>query len=180
MKITKRARWPAFFFAALLITAAPAFAGPPMMTHYESARYKFSIDLPSIWQIRENYMGTAVIAIGPLDNSMDEFRENVNVVRETLPRFMSMDEYMKISIQNMARVLTIFEKEDTGRWQTGSGEAAWVLYTHRQGKYYIRGLAVVYMKGNQAYVITNTAESDRFLRYRSLFEFVSKSFRMSP
>ena len=156
-----------------------ALAAPPLLTRYESSRYGFSIQIPATWQIKEGFMGTLLIAISPLDDSLDEFRENINVVREKLGQYMSLDEYMKISVRNMARVLTIFEKEETGRWRTEAGEVGWIRYTHRQGIYHIRGLAAVYLEGDQAFVVTSTAESDRFMKYRSLFELVSKSFRLT-
>ncbi len=124
-------------------------------------------------------MGTLFIAVSPLDDSLDEFRENVNVVGEKLGQYISLDEYMKISTRNMARVLTIFEKEETGRWRIDAGEVGWIRYTHRQGIYHIRGLATIFLEGNQAFVVTCTAESDRFMKYRGLFKLMSKSFRFA-
>ncbi len=156
-----------------------ALAAPPLLTRYKSARYGFSIQIPTTWQIKEGFMGTLLIAISPLDDSLDEFRENINVVGEKLGRYMSLDEYMKISVRNMARVLTIFEREETGRWRTEAGEVGWIRYTHRQGIYRIRGLATVFLAGDRAFVVTSTAESDRFMKYKSLFELVSKSFRLT-
>ncbi len=165
--------------AVFILFASSALAVSPLLTRYESTRHGFSIQIPATWQFKEGYMGTLFIAISPLDDSLDEFRENVNVTVEKLDRYISLDEYMKISVRNMARMLTLFKEEETGRRKSDAGEVSWILYTHRQGIYHIRGLATIAIEGNQAFVVTCTAESDRFMKYRSLFELMSKSFRLT-
>jgi hypothetical protein len=165
--------------AVLFLFASSAMAVSPLLTRYESTRHGFSIQIPATWQFKEGYMGTLFIAISPLDDSLDEFRENVNVTVEKLDRYISLDEYMKISVRNMARMLTLFKEEETGRRKSDAGEVGWIRYTHRQGIYHIRGLATIAIEGNQAFVVTCTAESDRFMKYRSLFELMSKSFRLT-
>ena len=85
---------------------------------YRNAAYGFSIQYPANWTVKENYEGTAVFLLSPLENKLDFFPENVNVVVQDLSQKpMDLDKYSNIAIHQMQVVfkqnLEVLESDST-------------------------------------------------------------------
>ena len=69
---------------------------------YKNSGYAFSIKYPASWTLKENKNGAVAIFLSPLENKLDIFQENVNVVVQDFPQKpMSLDKYTKIAINQM-------------------------------------------------------------------------------
>ena len=82
----------------------------------------FSIKFPDKWEIKEGFMGTAVLALSQQEGPADIFQENVNVVVEQLAGKSSIEEYLQINLTNMRKLLTDFEEYK-------KGELYWLYFT---------------------------------------------------
>ncbi len=70
--------------------------------NYKNTTYSFSIKYPTSWALSENQNGTAVMFTSPLENKLDTFKENFNVVVQDLSQHPTkLDIYTMLSIAQM-------------------------------------------------------------------------------
>jgi len=112
----------------------------------------------------------------PLEDESDEFRENVNVIGEQLPREMTLDQYTDQAQKMRQKMMTDYEKIDDQHVQLGEREAAFVEFTHRMGQVRVHATQYCLVDGERAYFITNSAEPGRFDQHRDKFEQVVATF----
>ena len=148
----------------------------------ESPRYvnkdkKFSMQFPEKWERQEDYLGTAVIALRPGEGANDKFRENVNVVMETVPANLDVDHYLMISKRNMGKFLTNFQQVDSGQTTIDKHDTKWMVYTHHLGHLDLKVLAYTLLRDDRAYTIRCSSTPEQFTAYRSKFEEIAGTFR---
>lgn len=158
-----------FCFASLSFAADPA-------SRYINKERGFSLEFPAGWDARENYYGTLVAALSPFEGPEDDFQENVNIVIEELPPGMTLDEYVRHSINNLDFFLTEPQIHEKGLFSGGGKKAWWVIYSHRMGKLHLKAMSYTFLVGNTAYIITSTSQPEKFEEYRKSFDEVSRSF----
>ncbi|MGA2624668.1 MAG: DcrB-related protein [Bacteroidota bacterium] len=144
---------------------------------YYNDREGFSMKFPAAWEKKEGFLGTKIIAWVPRNGSADQFREDVNVTVDRLPKALTLDEYFQQSLINMKRVLTDFQDQEKGQGFIDDYDAKWMVYTHRLGGSTFKVLAYMIVKDDRGYVITCTALPDRFYTFRSQFEDIARSFQ---
>ncbi len=144
---------------------------------YINNKDSFSIEFPANWEVKENYFRTTVMALSPLENSSDNFRENVNVVVETIPPGTSLNEYFSSSIKNM-RQLNKFNDEFSGIEKFGKAETKWLYYTHEMDAYKFKVILYQLVKGNKGYSITCTAKAEDFDKFKNQFKNIASTFKM--
>ena len=145
---------------------------------FTSYAENFSIGLPSSWEKKEKYMGTTVIALSPVENSSDTFRENVSVVTEKLPVSMSNEKYLELSLQNIRKMLTDFNMISQGNAVLSGKQGKWIKYTHRMGQIKILTLQFFALTSDRAYVITCTTAPNTFDQYKGQFRKIIESFQI--
>jgi len=175
-----------FLFTLLLVPAFGANktrktnsvppSGSTQGRHTDKGR-GFSIALPSGWQKDKDQMGTAVMALSNKENANDFFRENINVVVETLTGSMSTKEYFEASQGAIKKVFQDFKLEKTGKEKLNNKEFMWSVYTHKTPTSKAKVLQYVAVNGLRAYIITCSAAPENFDRYRTLFTSSIKSFK---
>jgi hypothetical protein len=143
---------------------------------YYNDKDDFSIKFPKEWENKEGFMGTAVISLSLKEGNADQFRENVNVVVEQLPREMSLDEYVDASIPNLAKVITDFRENEKGITTINDHDARWLVYSGRMGMINLKCIQYYMVDGKRGYVITCSATSESYDNYRRTFDDVATSF----
>lgn len=144
---------------------------------YYNSRDNFSIKFPEEWENTEGFMGTAVISRSLLENNADQFRENVNVVVEQLPREMSLDEYGAAGIQNLPRVITDFQEIENGATTINEHDAKWLMYSGRVGTIRLKCKQFYMVHNKRGYVITCSATPETYDSYKYTFDDVAMSFQ---
>ncbi len=122
-------------------------------------------------------MGTSVMSLSPLENSSDQFRENVNVVVEKLRKEMSLDDYMSQNLANLPRFITDFKEIGSGNTRIGDVDAKWLAYTGRMGTSSLQFKQYFMVRDDRAYVITGTATEESYPHYENVFEQTTESFQ---
>ncbi len=145
---------------------------------YYNDKENFSIVFPESWERQEGVMGTAVMALSQKEDPTDQFRENVNVVAEPLPRSMAVQEYYQLSASNMSRMMTDFQQVEQGELSLDEKDARWMVSTYRMGTINLKAMAYFLVKERRGFVITCSAAPDQFARYRKTFEQIAESFRL--
>jgi serine/threonine-protein kinase len=162
--------------AILLGWGLNGFASNELSKYYNKDK-GFSINLPSMWEVKEGFMGTTVLALSPQENPSDQFRENINVVVAELPKKVALEDYVQANVTNMSRLLTDFQVHEKGQLILSNTDARWVIYSHRMGTLNIKVLVYVLVQGRRGYVITCSAAPEQFPKYKSKFEEIVQSFK---
>ncbi len=177
MKWSSRFSRPLLSVVLVVVLGVVAGCG----THREPGRYYgddgFSICFPEAWEQKEGFMGTTVMATSPMETATDEFRENVNVVLESVPRGTALPDYFSLSLGNMRKMMTDFEKHEEGEATLDGQPAKWMVYSFRMGEVNLKTLVYFTVRGKRAYVITATASPETFDQYRPKFEEIIETWR---
>ncbi len=158
--------------------AKPKAASATSMEAYEDSGKRFSISLPKGWEQRQDAMGAAVIALRPMDNKKDSFRENVNVVVEPLNTKMTAKQYFDASQAVLAKAFTEFHLEKKGHSTIDSHDYYWSIFTHRLGTTRAKVLQYMTVDAKNGFVITGSALPATFPKFLPQFETIAKSFRI--
>lgn len=149
---------------------------PEMETVHESERAGYSIKFPSSWDIKTGIMGTDVIALTPLEDVDDPFRENVNVIFTDLELPITREEYYSHNLKALQALLTDFHLEAMDRVDVDGEEAQRFIYTHRIGEIEAKVMQYLLLVNQRAYVITFTTDPDRFDDFSQVFNQVMETF----
>jgi eukaryotic-like serine/threonine-protein kinase len=164
---------------------------PSMGQKYTNDLRKFSLSFPKNWEVRENIMGATVVGLAPTSTSSgkaEEFRENINIVVETLPQTMTTKSYYDESLKLLKKLFTDFKIEKTGHGsfdrqvaqsQMDKSDPYWTVYTHRMGKLRAKVLQYMSVVGKTAFVITCSATPQTYEKFRPMFEASIKTFKAS-
>ena len=140
----------------------------------------YTIRYPEGWTLDQSgQMGTRFILLNPLSSAEDKFRENVNLIVQDLSAYdLDLDEYVAISedqvktmITNANILLSEREKQNDLAFQK-------LIYTGQQGTFNLKFEQYYWVEGQKAYVLTFTAEADRFDAFQPTGEKVLNSFRI--
>ena len=137
----------------------------------------FSIELPAGWEQQKDQMGSAIMAISPMDGPKDTFRENINVVVEVLKEKLTTKDYFNASQEVIKKVFTDFKSEKSGQTKIDGHDFMWTIFSHRLGTVRARVLQYVVVNKDKAYVITCSSEPDKFNQYMPKFEASIKTFK---
>ena len=152
---------------------------PPTKTvsRYVDSNRGFSITLPTGWQQDKDALGTAIMAISKKESESDAFRENINVVVETLQGTMSSKDYFEASQNAIKRVFQDFKLEKTGSAKLSGKDFYWSVFSHRTPKNRAKVLQYVAVNGLRAYIVTCSSAPEKFDRFRPVFESSVKTFK---
>ncbi len=140
-------------------------AVPDGFRSYTHESPAFSIGYPTPWATTEGVGGAIVTFLAPTTSSSDAFRENVNVLQQTLPSGMTLAQYAKTSIQNAGSVVSDFNVVSQGATTLSGEPAVEVEFTgSAKGKPY-RWYAQWMVHDGSAWVLTYTAEPDAYAQY---------------
>jgi len=166
--------------AWVLLGGAPRATPAEEPDRYTNKEKGFSIKFPADWERKEGMMGTAVLALSPQEGTADQFRVNVNVTIEDLPKTLSLDEYVAAALGALRKVLTDLEEHENSAMNVAGTPAKRLIFSHRMGAIKVKAMQCVLVKGTRGYVITCSAAPDQFDNYRPKFDEIVQSFRFEP
>lgn len=124
---------------------------------------KFSIEVPSGWTSAQESPKAWYI-----NDDRDRFRENVNILTETLPTSdYGLEKYVDLSISKAPSLIRQFNVEKREKVTLASGDEAFrIIYTGRPtgapAELDFKFLALITTKGTTAATLTMTAPPDEF------------------
>jgi hypothetical protein len=178
MRSTTRSLVLPLVLLVVLVVRGEGDARAQAMAPYVSPTGLFSIVVPSHWEQRP-LEGGGFIALSPQESGADLFRENVNVVFESLPVALTAQQYAALSFQNMGASLANFRIVEQGQGPLGAQTAYWAVYTHTMNQP-LMVLAFFVVSGGRGYVVTCTGTPVEFARWRPVFAQVANTFRPMP
>jgi len=166
--------------AWVLLGGAPRATAAEEPNRYTNKDKGFSITFPADWERKEGQMGTIVLALSPQEGPADQFRENVNVTIEDLPKTLSSDEYVEACLGTLRKVLTDLQEHENSAMNVADAPAKRLIFSHRMDAVKVKAMQCVLVKGTRGYVITCSAAPDQFDTYRPKFDEIVQSFRFEP
>jgi len=159
----------------------PAASPVPGYVNFGDPENKISLQYPKDWTLRTDVPGVAMAALSPLEGKTDTFQENVTLVIEDLKgQAIDLKQYMDISKQNLAKIVTNFklQDEDTltdeGHYVTGLLD-----YTGAQGQSSLFWRQAIVINNGKAYTITYTATVADPHKYVDQFANIADTFRIN-
>ena len=115
-----------------------------------------------------------VIGVSPLENSKDDFRESVNVVKEESPG-LDLDTYADAGKASLTRFQD-FELISEQRIVVNSRDVQELIYSFNFNGVTIQNLIHIYYVNNTGYIVTASATSESFNTFKPLFITILETF----
>lgn len=173
-------RFPGFLVLLILAMLAGTVAAEEgALQTYSDAGNKFALEYPATWEVHENASGAGVIILSPLENQDDRFSENINVmVQDLSPQPMTIEEYTELSTDQIAQVLTDGKVIEAKPVTLAGHDGYQLIYAGKQGDFSLKWMCRYAIVDNRVYLVTYTAEEDKFDVYLKDMEQIFASFTL--
>jgi hypothetical protein len=153
---------------------------PNQLTIFVRESYK--LQYPSSWTVdTSRKMGTDFIFFSPKENDTDKFRENVNLlVQDLTGQNIDLGKYAEITekeIKEMATEGVIYESKKIIK--PDKSEYYKMIYGMTQGIFKLKIEQYFFIKNDKAFIMTFTAELNKFDSFLSVGEQILNSFMLT-
>jgi hypothetical protein len=140
----------------------------------------YSIQYPKDWELNQNgQMGTSFILFSALENDEDNFRENVNLLVQSLQgQSVDLDAFTEISEGQVKSMLTNCTLYLSKRMKKGGQDYHKLIYTADQGGVSLKFVQYYWIENDNAYVLTLTCQESSFSRFKETGEKILNSFSL--
>ncbi|MBL7130239.1 MAG: hypothetical protein ISS45_02335 [Candidatus Omnitrophica bacterium] len=146
---------------------------------YSNEEYGFSILFPRMWQKEEGVAGTVILVTSPQKGSSDKYRENINVMAADLSEEVSLATFFELNKDEAMRVLPGVEYNiSEGEIFAGGISGKWLSFNTRMEGLTLRIISASWMKGTRVYVVSCSAEYEKYPKYEPIFKKVMHSLRI--
>lgn len=149
---------------------------------YTSQQNGFSISYPSDWEAKENVNGALVIFYSPLENQLDFFRDNINVVIQDISGSpMNLDQYSKVAVDQMKLVfgdnMKVEELSDTS---VDGMPAKRLVFLGKGPQSDLKYMSVWALDGTTVYQLTYLAVASQYKNHLFSIRSMINSFHRIP
>lgn len=146
--------------------------------HYD--REKYAIRFPVDWELdTSGTMGTEFLLFSPVEDEQDRFRENVNLLVEDLyGQAIDLERYVYLSERQIMALATNVRMFESQTIKKGDSEYHHFIYSMRMGILDLKIEQYCFVRDGAAYVLTFTAETDRFDTFRPVGRSILDSFAL--
>lgn len=143
------------------------------------ARSHYTLAYPTGWTIdTSKSMGTDLIVLSPIEDSVDRFRENVVVMIQDLAgKNVTLEMFKQATEQQIATLATKAKMYQSAIVKSDGVEQYVVQYQMEQGVFTLHISSVCFLKKEKAYILTFTSEFNKYERYKTAAEKLLKSFK---
>jgi serine/threonine-protein kinase len=150
------------------------------MATYKNKDYGIEINYPQNWdkQTREDFFTSGIIFISPKESEQDSFQEEVSVFSENLASPLSLSEYTQESIKEIKKLSDPHVSSPHGT-TLADWQASTVIYQGEENGYLVQRMQVWTVINNKAYIITYTAQPEKYDRFLPVVEQMIGSFAIT-
>ncbi len=145
--------------------------------NYDNSSHGIKIKYPQNWElqnINNPITNEVVIFLSPRESNTDKFQEKLTITVENFSG--TLDEFKDSSIKDISNHLSQAKIVNTGTTTLAYKSANQLVFTGKDGENSLKNLQVFTLKGDKAYVITYTAEIDKYDTFIQTAEKMVKSF----
>lgn len=142
---------------------------------------EFKLQYPETWDIdTSRQWGAEVMLFAPLENDSDKFRENVNVVIQDLTgQNIDLDMYKQITDQQITTLAPDGVIIESSIINAERGKHYRITYTMTQDIFRLKITSVCFIHNDKAYLVTFTAESDKYEAYKTTGDKILDSWELN-
>lgn len=127
----------------------------------------YFIQYPDTFEMdKSGQLGMSFILMSKQISQDDLFRENVNLLIQNLAGLnIDLDKFVEISEDQIKTMVTDGNLIESKRLNENNKEFQRLVYTGRQGQYYLKWQQFYLVENNRAYILTLTCEEDQYDKY---------------
>jgi len=145
----------------------------------DNLKYGFSIKYPSTWEKKEKLRDFIVVFLAPLENESDKFRENLSLMVSNLfMQTMDLSDYVNFSIDQLREAILDFRLFEKTQTKISKIPAYKIVYSGKRKQMNIKIMQHYAIKRNKVYLITYTAEKDKYEMYLKSLQKMIKTFKI--
>ncbi len=164
--------------AATVILLTKLITPSSSLLPYDNSAYGISIKYPKTWNLdpkQDPITGSVATFVSPEKGNSAISLENVSLIVDNLPgKNVTLDAYTH-DIKGSNQDAVIVEE---GKTNLANRPAYQIIYTKKDGGSTLKRLQVWTLKNNKAYVITYTADSDKYSKYLENAQEMISSFEI--
>ncbi len=147
---------------------------------YKNEQYQFEIKYLSDWTKQEQVMGSIVAFSSPQESASDIFLENLNVIVQDLStQPMTLSDYTDLSVDQISRLITDSNIIDSSATTLAGNPAHKLVYTGKHEQHNLKWMQVWTIKNNKVYLISCTAEVDKYSDFLRTIQQMINSFKLT-
>ncbi|NCT94949.1 MAG: hypothetical protein GXC72_11020 [Chitinophagaceae bacterium] len=172
------------FVLLLLITVSPLLAQTDTPLQWQTlVRPKYLVQLPASWTIdTSGKVGNAeMVALSPVTDTTDMFRENVNVLFSDLEESISaedMEDFFEETVTEIKLGIKDVEIEMNVGEQKQGYYLRKLMYTASSNTLKFRFTQYFYLSGKDLMVVTFTSEAKSYNAYKEIGQKILESVRL--
>ena len=141
----------------------------------------YSIQYPDTWDLdKSGQMGTSFILLSKPSSTLDQFRENVNLMVQDLSgQNIDLAKYVEISEDQIKTMITNGNLLESKKINSNGVEFQRVIFTGKQGIYDLKFEQYYWIKEQKAFVLTLTCAINEFDNYKTEGERILNSFKVN-
>jgi len=162
-----------FLLAILLVGCAEK------LKTYEHSGEKIKIKYPLGWEIQEGILGSVVIFNSDKEGENDRFQENLSVIVQDLGgQKITLEQYSAAVVNQIKHIIPSDQIMEAGTMTLSGNKGQKIVCRVAQGGFRLKLLQIWTIQGQKAYMITFTAEEDKYLKYQGVVQKMIKSFKI--
>jgi PsbP len=163
-------------FTVILLANTAFSQQAPTVSSYIRNNYK--VQYPETWRLdTSRLMGTELFIFAPLENATDQFSENVNLLIQDLTgRNIDLQKYKEITDKQLTDLATDGKSIESAVVKKDNRSYYKTIYTMTQGKLKLKISSICFIKNEKAYLVTFSAEADKYEQYKKTGEGILSSF----
>lgn len=149
-------------------------------TVYENKEFNFSLLYPSDWTYFEDMMGTAFSVLPAFEHEEQLFVENMNVVVGDLGNLRpTLEDYHLLSLAQLKLQIENFELVSAEDAVLAGHSSKLIVFTGTIEELQLQWMLGYFLADGRAYVLTFTAEQDKFDSYLPVGISIFDSFELN-
>ena len=143
----------------------------------DNLEHNISIKYPTTWEKKIAELDTIVAFLSPIEHKLDLFRENLTIMIKNI--FISPEnfkEYINFQVDQLKDAILDFELIKKKKDKLSNQPAYTIIYTGRRRDFNIKIMQNYILKKKKIYLLSYTAENDKYDLYFKMIKKMIKSF----
>ena len=165
-----------FITLSFFIFATISFAQGKFTNYHDDIR-GFSISFPSDWELKKDYMNTAICAFSVLQNKDDDFREGVSVGYFKKDSKLTLDEFYKTNLRKSFLLKDNYYESESGLTKIAEKSTKYLICSYSVGGMSYKSIYFIFfVNQSTCCMIAGVSVPNSFNNYRIKFAKIAHSF----
>ena len=148
-------------------------------TFIDYSHYNVSLKYPHEWEQRKAKNELVVVFLSPKESESDLFRENLSVMIKKNPyQTQNINLIIDFEIENLKNAFLNFILIEKSKNKLSKISGYRLVYSGKKKDITFKIMQYYVLKGKRIYLITYTAQQDKFLKYKRTIKKIVKSFKI--